>query len=186
MKKLIILAIVVFSFGMISNASALPTNLSVGDSFYVGLIEDGIPSSEALEVSYINNLITLAAGTGPVTIGTEDYDRTLSTLFAVLPDAELADAVKDESGNTEYDANGAQYVLGKYDGPNYGSVVWFSGSGFGNIVLPSNLDDYGLSHASFYNPGDTPPNEVPEPTTMLLFGTGLLGLAGVTRRRIKK
>lgn len=52
------------------------------------------------------------------------------------------------------------------------------------------LDDAGgsghppeLSHYSGYNGGTAP---VPEPATMLLFGTGLLGLVGVRLRKKKK
>ncbi len=40
-----------------------------------------------------------------------------------------------------------------------------------------------ISHVSIYGGGESPPPPVPEPATMLLFGTGLVGLAGLARRK---
>lgn len=42
----------------------------------------------------------------------------------------------------------------------------------------------GLSHITFF--GTNNPDPVPEPATMFLFGTGIIGLAGAVRKRGKK
>jgi hypothetical protein len=43
-----------------------------------------------------------------------------------------------------------------------------------------------ISHLTALNPGDTPPPVVPEPSTILLLGAGLLGLGVYSRKRGKK
>jgi hypothetical protein len=49
----------------------------------------------------------------------------------------------------------------------------------------SGLSNAELSHISFWTTdgGDTPPTPVPEPAMMILFGTGILGIAAVRRKR---
>ncbi len=42
-----------------------------------------------------------------------------------------------------------------------------------------------VSHITEFTKGDVP-SPVPEPATMVLFGTGLLGLAGISRKQFKK
>ncbi len=56
------------------------------------------------------------------------------------------------------------------------------------VVLPDrmNIGDVTVSHVTRFD-GDTPGGpSVPEPTTMLLLGTGMIGMAGVGRKRFKK
>jgi len=163
-------------------SSAHAILLTVGDANYVGKIDDGIPSSPALEVTYINDLIQLAPGDVPEPCGTEICDRIGSTLVGPLPAATATGAVKDETGGTTVDSSGFDYILGKYG--NAGSLVWFIGSLVDEATLPATLDRLGLSHISLYNcVGEcTPPTEVPEPGPLGLIGLALLAVA--LRRRM--
>lgn len=191
-RKLGILGGVVLLAATGASQASLITDpdLTYGDANYLGLINDGIPSSLSMEVGYINNLNDLAPGAGPVAIGSETYDRIDSTLLGPFDDAVLLGATKDEdmdevNNSTQQDGI-YQYILGKYDGPNYGSQVWYNADGFtGDITLqatsgPGGTGNFGLSHISLFNPMST---TVPVPATLLLFGLGLLALGGLLNRR---
>ena len=59
-----------------------------------------------------------------------------------------------------------------------------------HLLTPNGRNIPGISHLSavMTDPGDPPPpqNPIPEPTTMLLLGTGLVGFAGMSRKKYKK
>jgi hypothetical protein len=171
-------------------ATANAASLTIGDAYYLGYVNDGIPSSPTNEVSYINSLLAMGAGDGPENCSlapTETCDRTDSTLDETsLPLAVVAGAFKNDNpdlNNLSIDVTGWSYLVAKYDGPNFGTLVWYVG-GLNELVdIPTAEGDqpFDLSHYSLYNPGNGT-GDVPEPTTMALFGLGLLG-AGIARRR---
>jgi hypothetical protein len=188
-KKSAAVAFVACSMGLASQAGAL----EIGDAYFMGYIDDGIPSSVDLERGYINNLADLAPGAGPTTIGTETYTRSSETLcYPSCPDA--TGGTKNDSGSNTGSFNGATYLLAKYDGPNYGSVVWYVAGLTGSFVLPTTAGGYGLSHYTLFggsssssSSSSTSTGTVSEPGTsaIALLGLGLLGAALRSRRRAK-
>jgi hypothetical protein len=78
------------------------------------------------------------------------------------------------------------YAVIKFDGKNDG---WYGIEDQGDDLLtfgpgfatnPAG-EHYAISHATFFN-GSTPGTPVPEPTTLILLGLGLIGVAGARRK----
>jgi len=169
------------TFGMLQAGAVV---LDLSSEWYLGFIDAGIPSSPANETSYINELIQLAPGTGPVTIGSQDYTRSLNE-FTSLPTAVVDDAVKnDDAVNTGSFGSGYTYLIAKYDGPNYGSEVWNVSGLTGTFTLPQALGRPGdhrtfdISHWSLYNVNRVPDGGM----TVAMLGFGILGLLALRKR----
>ena len=182
MKKTLVAIVFVLGLVLIvTNAQAAIITPVYGDTSYVGLINDGIPSSGADELVYVTNLITLAAGAGNTVIGTEIYNRIDSTV-APLPPV-VAFLGKDETGPLSWTVgtNDPFYVLGKYAAGNAGSWVWLVDGSIGDTVtLPATFGQFGLSHISAFS---TTTISIPEAGALLMFGTGLVGLVVYRRRK---
>jgi hypothetical protein len=50
-------------------------------------------------------------------------------------------------------------------------------------AFQTNRDVFGIQYGGSYSQVDDPPPSVPEPTSMVLLGTGLIGLASRLRRK---
>lgn len=184
MKKILTAAAVALTL-MFSASSASALDLQVnGGPNYVGRYSPPEPASASAEVGYINNLIDLAQGAGNTVVGGVTYNRVGSTVAGALPDASIANASKDETGNNSFNlSNYTGYIVGKYDGPNGFGFVWYLVNFSGPLTVPTDGESCakgcGLSHVSFYGNVGVPDGG----TTLSLLGLGFLGL-GFLRRRL--
>ena len=158
------------------NASAL----TIGDPQELGFVSFGIPSGDADRLIYVNHLVGMALGTTDKADG-QSYTRSNNN-FGTLPTAVLAGHVSGTSTTIDLGSGNFSYLFAKYDGPNYGSEVWFVGNLSGIITIPATAGGYGLSGWTLFGPGG--PNGVPDGgTTVMLLGAAL-GALGIARRYI--
>ena len=168
-------------------SSSAASALTITDMRFVGTVVDGVPSSEANEVNYINSLVTQALGTTVACTlePTEQCIRSSNVLPLTL--ANSTDFTKDQTGAPFFVAGSFEYIIAKYgsaqsDGGEY--VFWIAGL-TGPQTLPTTFGPGGpaLSHFSRVNATAT---TVPDGgATAALLGLGMAGL-GVIRRRISR
>src|SRR6266542_4447220 len=165
------------------NASALriamppSINLTIGDQHELGFVEFGIPSGDSDRLNYVNHLIGMALGSQDDAFG-QHFTRS-NNAFGSLPQAVLAGHVNGTGTSINLGAAGTYtYLFAKYDGPNYGSEVWYVGDLSGIITIPATAGGYGLSGWTLFGSAGSVPDGG---TTVMLLGAGL-GVLGMARR----
>lgn len=190
MKTMIMVVVGLLALGLTAGTVQAET-LTISSATYIGHILDGIPSSEALELSYITNLITLAAGAGPTQIPAvtgEFYDRLGSPYVGALPTPTSPQKSGDDPSAADIPVTGRTYILAKYDADHAGSFVWYVG-GMTSVTLPAQAgggdgegcdknDTCGLSHYTTFNGTSVPDGGA----TLMLLGGALVGLETLRRK----
>jgi hypothetical protein len=188
-NKRIIVSSVLCAVALALGSTAYATTLTIGDSRDLGLISPNHPANPVNSQTYIDILLAQPLGSGPTPIGANQYTRTANDpLSGVYPAAVFAYELSftpaaggANSATIDLGSNSYLYILGKYDGPNYGSEVWYGAALSGVITLPEfGGGKYGLSHVYVFN--GTPVTTPDGGTTATLLGLALTGLAGLRAR----
>jgi protein with PEP-CTERM/exosortase system signal len=163
-------------FAFNQNAHAL----TIGDGHEIGFVNFGIPSGDQDRTDYVNHLIGMGLGTQDDFQG-QHFTRSNNNF------GPLSTAVFDHNGTGTSINLGAvgtyTYLFAKYDGPNYGSEVWYVGDLSGTITIPATAGGYGLSGWTLFTTGG---QGVPDGgTTLMLLGMAF-GSLGMARRFLKR
>jgi len=181
-KCLLAIVVACASLGFASQASAL----TIGDTRDLGLVDPNHPADPNDSEGFVDILLSQPLNSGPTHIGDNFYTRKGNDpLGGVYPAADFAAELSwTQDGHVDLDG-GYLYLLAKYDGPNFGSEVWYvSGlTGIQDIPLFGSGRKYGISHIYVFN---SDPTQVPDGgTTVVLLGAALMGLVGL-RARLQK
>jgi hypothetical protein len=174
-KKLGMLSAAVFAVMLAFSHNASP--LTIGDAHELGFVQFGIPSGDSDRLTYVNHLVGMALGTTDKADG-QTYTRSNND-FGSLASAVLTGHVSGTSTSIDLGTGGTYlYLFAKYDGPNYGSEVWYVGDLSGMITIPDSAGGYGLSGWTLFGSAGSVPDGG---TTAMLLGAALSAL-GIARR----
>lgn len=203
MKRIFLagLAIIFFMFAMVgaSQATIIQDQANLGQAISHGVVES--------TVTWIQTITTdLTGELSNVEVFLTDYDGT--------PQSENITAeiyiggILQGSDSVFYSENGSSSILFDFSidnlSMNAGDVfeLWLTGSdstwnfafdlsdnnysGELNVISSGSLMDYSFYDLRFITYVDNGTSAVPEPSTILLFSFGLVGITGLARKRIKK
>lgn len=205
MRKLFLLVCIILNFLLIISSPAFSYTLNGTE---VGDVDSIIDSSDLPDSGYATELLwaqtTLAAYTG---LNPEDFffedDSAIqgSSGFTLVDDQDpdspdvyaldLLDYI--DPGDDFPSFYFIKYGNGGIDGldshqmyENLAELQWAVIS-LNAVSTAQNFDISRVSHVQLIEEGsDIPSTPIPEPGTMFLFGFSLIGIAGFSRRRVKK
>ena len=177
-RKLALLCTALTGALLAFSPNARAVSLQIGDGHELGFVNFGIPGGDHNRLNYVNHLIGMALGTTDQAFN-QTFFRS-NNAFGQMPQAVLAGSVKGTTTSVNLGAGGLYtYLLAKYDGPNYGTEVWYVGNLSGIITIPAAAGRYGLSGWMLFGPCVS---GVPDGgTTAMLLGLALCSV-GIFRR----
>ena len=175
----------------VAGSSLMVTQTSTASGFSLGWGTPAFPTLTKFTLSAVAPILLTASGGGLYTASSGAFDinimdGSLTALSGVLSIQDLTAANNTATFNTmltgNFDIKGGSYcseVGVNCADPGFGKLILFLGS----IPIASGTKG-GLNPSPLYYPVLRTRPQTPKPTTMLLFGTGLLALGAILRRRV--
>jgi len=156
----------------------------------------GFSASDTDQIDLIDT--TDGLSTGPVFTNNSTSPGSSVSLATSFGDNIVVEILNLSTGLDFYSGTGAAPIgfTASADGVNHGYVTTYSGGTIGTTAVPAGLfvgmedldarenSDWDYNDDEFVLTGVTNTAPTPEPGSLMLLGTGVLGLAGTLRRRI--